>query len=245
MKTAAILTLLSLAAGCAPKVLATTPAIPAVQLQAAEVAVISGNKACQFVADTLAQQLSSEAVFEVTPKADVKIVVQQCSEKMLPTISLSQEVDSISGIVDRKSSLEVDARAYAHVSIQTSKQQRAHLIASASWYHMSDWNRPKWLRLNRTIRKQLATMLSADLVEQIRPVPAIARRRVYPGAPPTSSRGLLTRAVAAEAKGEFRTAYELALSAISITPRRKTFQYLEGLRRRIKHHEPLHESNDD
>ena len=85
----------------------------------------------------------------------------------------------------------------------------------------------------RGLSQQLQEMVVSDLLEQVRPIPRIAERRIFPNAQPKSQKALLTEAVAAEIRGDLPRAIELAVAAQKTAPNARIRAYLDELRRRL------------
>ena len=213
---------------CAKHVYVHTPASPTVKLHSATVALVSADRGCQRLANELARRMTREALFQVDPKAEVRLLVSECREQVRPTVSIRQMVDSEKGILQEKRTIRVDGRAFAQVEVTSQSGTQAHLIGSADWTKQTQ--NPKAIK---TLRKQLHALLADDLLEQVRPIPRIAQRRIFPNAQPNSQRALLTEAVSAEIRGDLTRAIELAAAAQKQAPNSRIAEYLDELNRRL------------
>ena len=220
-------------AACSKRVFVETPASPTIQLNASTVAIVSADRSCQRLANALAKRMTKEALFQVDPKADVRLVVSQCRQHIRPTVNIRQTVDSKQGLIQEKRNVQTDGRAFAQVEVSNPSGTQAHLIGSASWTE-------EGISLNnlRGLQEQLQTLLADDLLEQVRPIPRIAQRRIYPNAQANSQRALLTDAVSAEIRGDVKRAIELASAAQKQAPNPRIQEYLDELKRRLPQRNP-------
>ena len=213
---------------CAKRVFVETPASPTIRLHSATVAIVSADRTCQRLANALAKRMTKEALFRVDPKADVRLIVTQCRQHIRPTVTIKQTVDSEQGLLQEKRIVQIDGRAFAQVEVTNPSGTQAHLIGSASWADTGTGQRGI-----RGLQEQLQVLLADDLLEQFRPIPRMAQRRIFPNAQPNSQRALLTEAVSAEIRGDLKRAIELASAAQKQAPNDRIRDYLDELRRRL------------
>jgi hypothetical protein len=225
--------------GCVPKqVYVELPAAPAVHLPSASVAIISADRGCQRLSNQFAKQMTREALFRVSPKAEVRLLVSNCQQQIRPIVDIKHRVDARSGTVQEKRRLHLEGQGFAQVEVQTSTGSQAHLLAQASWRQEASGSRAV-----RGLRQLLLRQLANDLLEQVRPIPHVAQRRVFPNAQPNSHRAMLTRAVAAEINGDLRRAIALASAANEQSPNPRIHAYLSELIQRADRGGDSHDKN--
>lgn len=224
-----LVSILACLAGCTKQVYVEMPASPTVHLTSSTVAVVSADRSCQAVANTLAERLTKEAFYIVNPKARVRLIVSGCKTYVQPFIDIVQSVDSVDGIVTQSRQVRLDGRAHAQVEVNTEGRSQAFLLGNAQWSEHT--SRP---RAVHGMSAQLNALLTDDLLEQVRPIPRIATRRVFPNAQPGTHKALLTHAVAAEVAGDLKEAIRLAIAANENAPNPRIEAYILELRSRIQ-----------
>lgn len=227
--TPQLLTILFSLTGCTKQVYVEMPASPTIQLASSTVAVISADRACQDVANALAERLTKEAFYIVNPKARVQLIVSGCNTYVHPFVDIVQNVDAVTGIVEQSRRVRLDGRAHAQIEVRTDERAQAFLLGNAQWSLQT--SRPK---ATHGMNTQLNTLLTDDLMEQVRPIPRIATRRVFPNAQPGTHKALLTHAVAAEVAGDLQEAIRLAVAANNNAPNPRIEAYILELRSRLQ-----------
>jgi len=215
--------------GCTKQVYVQMPAAPTVHLASATIAVIAADRTCLSVANTLAERLTKEAFYIVSPKARVRLIVSGCKTYVHPFVDILHSVDSVNNVVTQTRRIRLDGRAYAQVEVKTEGRSEAFLLGNAQWSQLS--SRPK---RTHGMDALLNTLLTDDLMEQVRPIPRIASRRVFPNAQPGTQKALLTNAVVAEAAGDLRAAIRFAVAANDNASNPKVEAYIMELRERLK-----------
>jgi hypothetical protein len=204
--------------------LVSTPASPNVHLPSATVAIVAADRSCHLLANTLAERITREAIFRVDPKAKVRLLVTECSNRILPTVNIFKNADSRTGTSIEERKVVLDGRGYAQVEVTMEDQSQAFLIGSSRW--AQETSRPRAIR---GITQQLRTLVADDILEQVRPIPRMAERRIFPNAQPGSHKALLTEAVAAEIRGDLTRAIELASAAQKTAPNARIQAYIDDL----------------
>ncbi|TNE92869.1 MAG: hypothetical protein EP330_00365 [Deltaproteobacteria bacterium] len=209
---------LLLATGCAAKtVTVAVPSQAAVEVDTRRVAVVAGDPACRGVAQGITRELGSHPEIVVDPLSTTRVAVVGCSESMVPTVSIQSDGHRTHGWEGRSSVLLV---------VEAEGESVGRLIGTAG-------DSTAALPTRRgPLHRALEDELVADVTEQLAPS-GLVERRVYPQASPDSSRGLQTRAVAAEAQGDVSDALELAQAAHSLTPTPQLAAYIDELERRL------------
>lgn len=214
------------AAACVPTVALEVPPSPAVALRSDALSVVARERECQPHADALATELARSGWVTVDPTAPLRLQVFGCGQDERWTVEATDGPDG----ARRRASVE--ARAHAVVLVQDQGRVVAHLIGAGRGDGAQDRDAGRPPRLGRTSRQRAIEDLARDLSRQISPLPSLVSRRVWPNAPDDTSRGLTTRAVAAEREGDLLTALRLAEAAFAEDPNPRTSGYLASLRRR-------------
>ena len=214
---------------CAPKVQVPIAAHPAVDLPAASVAVVAADRACQPIADALVDRLWS-AGFEVDPRSRSRAEVALCGDDAQVAVEQSARADD-PGEVHRRTA--VIARAHALVVIRVDGAVRAHVVGTGRHRAASPWDARKPIgSLSRAGRREAREQVATDVAEQLTPNNSLVGRRVWPRAPEGSAKGLATRAILAEQRGDLATAVDYARAAYMERPSARAAAYLAEVRRR-------------
>lgn len=232
MRTALALLLLG---GCAHTVKVSVPPSPALPGISQQVAVVMGPRECRDVADALVQSLSRDGAFVIDPHAEIQLEVVECEAAMLPP-----EVEIVLSPEQDQRRVNVEGSAHAMVGVRVGGQIEAHLIGAARRQAQGGWGQTDVGALSRGVVHDLNRSVADDLAEQLRPIPRVVARRVYPNAPEDSAHGLFTRAVAAEREGDLEDALRLVEQAHRRHPTARTAAYLDELDRRVamRHADP-------
>jgi hypothetical protein len=219
----------ALCLACTPKVAVPVAANPSVHLPMGSVAVIAADRACQPVADALVARLwASGAV--VDPRADLRLDVELCGEDMQVGVEQQVAVDDPTKVERRTRLL---ARAHALLVIRQQNTVQAHVIGTGRFSSEAAWDGGGALPArSRHARSEAAADVALDLSQQLLPMPMAVERRVWPKAPEASPRGLTTRAVLAEQRGDLPSAITWAERAHLERPSPRAAAYLVDLQRR-------------
>lgn len=222
-----------LLSGCAATVRVERLPIPAVDLPATSVAIVSASRDCGEVADLLAARLSTVPGLSIDPLSPVRLQLDECGRSFESTVYLDQVVDGISGESRAQTSVATRSRSFAHVTVFEDRHVVARLLGSSRESSTDDVDgASSWARSQRRQQRSLADALAEDLVLQISPLPSIAERRVHPNAAEGSARDMHNRAVAAELAGQLDEALHWARAALAEHPSEGLARYVEELSRR-------------
>lgn len=216
----------TLAAGCAHRVEVTLPAAPAIHLDSDSVAVIAGERACRDLADGLVEQLNALDGMEVDPRSDVRLHVLQCRTHFDPRVDITVSSDE-----EWRGRVTVVGRGHAVLAVEAGGEVQAHLIGSAQRFANGEAEGGQVVTLRRRVSRALVQGVAADLAEQVRPMPRVVERRVFPNAPSDSARGHLDRAVRAELAGDLDEARRQAAMAHELRPTSWSAAYVAELDR--------------
>lgn len=209
---------LLLAAGCAAKTVAVeVPAEAAVHVDTQRIAVVAADPLCRGVAHEIADLFQDRPDVFVDPTAPTRLVVAVCDEAAVRTVAIRRDGGRAHGW---------DARMTALLVVQSEDELVGRLVAIGG---DSAGARPSHAR---GLRRTLAREVAKDVVEQLIPS-GLVERRVFPGASPESSRGLQTRAVAAELAGDIDNALSLARAASALAPSPGLSDYIDDLQHRL------------
>jgi hypothetical protein len=149
-----------------------------------------------------------------------------------PVIDIRLQASS-GGEVRERRRVTVNGRAHAVVAVIVDGEALAHLIGTGQSTAIGGWDRGNTVQLRRSIERELTNSVVLDLSDQIRPVPRLVQRRVFPNASDGSARQLHTLAVRAELAGDIFRAHEFASAAHDAAPSRQSASYLSELDRRL------------
>lgn len=237
MRTALLLTVAVLLTGCSRRVEVSLPATPAVEIRTDRVAVVSGERACRDVADQLVEQLNDLDGIAVDPRADVRLVVRSCESTFEPKVDITVPGNDDEAWASRVS---VAGRAVAVLQVEAHGQVQVHLIGTGVHESAGELRAGQVVRLRRRVARDLAVAVAVDLTEQVRPIPRIVQRRVYPNAPASTARGQRRLAVEAELAGDLHAATRHARMSHQLKPSAESAEYLQELERILRQSE----SND-
>ena len=225
--TPAILALALLAtAGCAKRVKVAHVAAPVVPVDTSAVAVVAAERACQDTAKALIDALGERPGVTVRPHAPVRLYVTGCETLLRPSVDLAHHEDGDQ--LDTSRRIRLEGRGVALVALVVDQEVQAHLLGSSRAYQGSD-AKDSVPAMRRAVARDLVDSVADDLAEQLRPMPRLAARRVYPRADVASARGLHSRAVEAERNGDYVAARRLALQAWRADPSPRSLTYLREL----------------
>lgn len=219
-----------LAVGCAGhRVHVELPAAPAVELAADAVAIVAADRECRDVANALVDELARVGALTVDPTAPTRLYVYGCTQAVAaPVVDVRLE-DDASGRRSESREILVDGRAQAAVDVVRQGDVVARLVGAGR--HTASGDLASSPGIERAMARNLPERVAVDLVDQIRPVPRLAVRRVYPNAAEGTAADLLDRAVAAELAGDLPAARDLALAALRERPTARAEAYLRELER--------------
>jgi len=216
-------------AACGPKVDVEVAANPAVALPDDAVSVVARDRSCQPLADALVEELW-EAGVAVDPRAGLRVEVALCGSDLQFDVEQSVSSDAPDAIVRRT---RATARAHGLIVVSDHGDVRAHLIGVGRHQSARSSEGDRGLGTIGRSAKGLAIHDAAeDLSEQLSPHATSVARRVWPNAPETSHKGLFTRAVWAEQRGDLGEALLYALEAYEVRPTARNARYLADLERR-------------
>ena len=218
-----------LLAACGPKVDVQVAANPAVTLPDDAVSVVARDRSCQPLADALVESLW-EANVTVDPHAALRVEVALCGDDLQFDVEQTVSAQAPQRVERRT---HATARAHGLIVVSDHGEVRAHLIGVGRHQSArnSDGRRPL-ATFGRSARAQAIHDAAEDLSEQLSPHATRVARRVWPHAPEASHRGLTTRAVWAEQRGDLGEALLYALEAYEQRPSPRNARYLADLERR-------------
>ncbi len=219
----------ALLAACAPKVDVQVAANPAVSLPDDAVSVVARDRSCQPLADALVESLW-EAGVAVDPRAGLRVEVALCGDDLQFDVQQTVSADAPDAVVRNT---HATARAHGLIVVSDHGDVRAHLIGVGRHQsaRSSDGGSPL-SSFGRSARTHAIHDAAEDLSEQLSPHATSVARRVWPNAPQESHRGLTTRAVWAEQRGDLGEALLFALEAYEQRPSPRNARYLADLERR-------------
>lgn len=223
MKRILAMAVLLALSGCARRVQVALPAAPAVALESQTVAVVAGGRACRDVADALVQRINTLEGMRVDPSSPVRLTVQGCSNTFDPQVDITVSDNS-----DWLGRITVVGRGHAVVQVQTQGETRATLIATGERYAQGELE-GSMVALRKRVSRNLTEAVADDLTEQLRPIPRVVQRRVYPNAESGTARAHINLAVTAELEGDLLTARDHALRALEISPSAEFAAYAREL----------------
>jgi hypothetical protein len=219
---------LLLLCGCAHTIQVSVPPSPALPGIPPQVSVVMGPRECRDVATALVQALSEDGAFTIDPHAEIQLEVVECSDAILPpTVEVVLSADQ-----DRRR-VQIEGTAHAVMGVRVAGAIEAHLIGAARRQSQGSWGQTDVMALSRGVLRDLDRSVASDLAEQLRPIPRIVSRRVYPNAPEDSAHGWFTRAVDAERAGNLEDALRFAELAHRRHPTQRTAAYCDELDRRV------------
>ncbi len=221
--------LVFLSVACGPKVDVQVAANPAVALPDDAVSVVARDRACQPLADALVENLW-EAGVAVDPHAGLRVEVALCGDDLQFDVEQKVNAEAPQAIERRT---HATARAHGLIVVSDHGDVRAHIIGVGR--HQSARNsdgRGSLGPIGRSARSLAIRDAAEDLSEQLSPHATSVARRVWPNAPEESHRGLFTRAVWAEQRGDLGEALLFALEAYDVRPSSRNARYLADLERR-------------
>ena len=229
MRSALVGCLLALT-GCASRTVhVEIPALPAVELAADTVSIVSTDKGCKPTADALAARLALAPGIQVDPRSGVRLRLDECGTSYESVVFVNDLPDNEMGETRR---LTLEGRAFAMVEVEVEGQHQATLVGSSrqgSFQHQERVGLWDLLALRRNVDRRLSQALVEDLVRQISPFPTLAQRRVYSNPSPGTARELHNRAVMAEQHGDLDEAWRLAQLAYDAHPRGRIAAYRAAL----------------
>ena len=212
-------------AGCAKRVKIAHVAAPVVPVDTSAVAVVATDRSCQDTASALIQSLGERSVI-VRPHAPVRLFVTGCESLLRPTVALEQHHDG--DRVEATRRLRLEGRGVALIALVVDGEVRAHLVGAGHAFQGGDTGAAV-PAMRRAVARDLVGAVADDLAEQLRPMPRLVARRVFPRADLRSARGLHSRAVEAERAGDYVAARRLALQAWRADPSPRSLTYLREL----------------
>ena len=221
-----ILTVLT--AACGPKVDVQVAANPAVALPDDAVSVVARDRSCQPLADALVEELW-EAGVAVDPRAGLRVEVALCGADLQFDVEQSVSADAPDAVVRRT---HATARAHGLIVVSDHGEVRAHLIGVGRHQSARNSDERGLGTIGRSAKGLAVHDAAEDLSEQLSPHATSVARRVWPNAPETSHKGLFTRAVWAEQRGDLGEALLYALEAYEVRPTARNARYLADLERR-------------
>jgi hypothetical protein len=225
MRYLAMVAALALAAPAAARTVeVTVPAEPAVDIDA-RVAVVTGDHDCAAIAGALIDELHAIGV-TVDPRATVRLQVSGCEQPVRHQV----DVEIAQNVRRRRDTVE--GRAHALVDVSVDGLVQAHLIGASATAITGSWNASDGAWLSRTAERALVAGVATDLADQVRPMPRIVERHVYPGAAEGTARALHNQAVSAERAGDLAEARRLAALAFARRPNPASAAYMTELQRR-------------
>ena len=224
-----VITLLALSA-CSQHVQVPVAAWPSVSLSSDAISVVAVKRNCRYIADALVTALVAAPGLRVDPRATTRLAVSDCGESFHTEVDVFQEFDRENGrSVDRRR-VVIDGRAHAVITVMNGDLVIARLLAGARENIAGQWGAESdYLRLSKSARRQLSDSVAGDLTEQLRPVPRLAHRRIYPRAPNGTARHLHSLAVLAEQQGDLPLARRLAGAAHADHPSDRSEDYVREL----------------
>jgi hypothetical protein len=171
-----------------------------------------------------------EAGVAVDPRAGLRVEVALCGDDLQFDVEQTVSAAAPEAIEKRT---QATARAHGLIVVSDHGDVRAHLIGVGR--HQSARNSDGGGGLGpigRSARTLAIQDAAEDLSEQLSPHATSVARRVWPNAPESSHRGLFTRAVWAEQRGDLGEALLFALEAYEVRPSGRNARYLADLERR-------------
>jgi hypothetical protein len=213
--------------GCAHTVNVSVPPAPALTGLPERVAVVVGPGECHDVATSLVASLRDDQAFVLDPTAPLQLEVLDCDASMRPPT-----VEVVLSETQDQRRVQIEGRAHAIIGVRVGGSVAAHLIGAAHRTVAGGWGQTNVRALSRGVARDLNQGVADDIAAQLRPIPRVVARRVYPNAPEDSPRGWLNQAVAAERAGDLDEAVRLVALAQERRPTAQLAAYRAELERR-------------